>query len=64
MATTAEIKNGLCIEFNHDIYQFMGIPTRKAGQGNIFVRCRMKACEAAGFWSILSPQVMILPRPE
>ena len=43
MATTAEIKNGLCIEFNHDIYQFVEFQHVKPGKGNAFVRCRMKS---------------------
>jgi elongation factor P len=43
MATTAEIKNGLCIVFNHDIYQFVEFQHVKPGKGNAFVRCRMKS---------------------
>lgn len=43
MATTADIKNGLCIEFNHDIYQFIEFQHVKPGKGNAFVRCRMKS---------------------
>lgn len=43
MATTADIKNGLCIEFNHDIYQFVEFQHVKPGKGNAFVRCRMKS---------------------
>jgi elongation factor P len=42
MATTADIKNGLCIEFNNDIYQFIEFQHVKPGKGNAFVRCRMK----------------------
>jgi elongation factor P len=42
MATTAEIRNGLCIEFNNDIYQFVEFQHVKPGKGNAFVRCRMK----------------------
>lgn len=43
MATTADIKNGLCIEFNHDIFQFVEFQHVKPGKGNAFVRCRMKS---------------------
>lgn len=43
MATTADIRNGLCIEFNHDIYQFIEFQHVKPGKGNAFVRCRMKS---------------------
>jgi elongation factor P len=42
MATTADIRNGLCIEFNNDIYQFVEFQHVKPGKGNAFVRCRMK----------------------
>lgn len=43
MATTAEIKNGLCIVWNHDIFQFVEFQHVKPGKGNAFVRCRMKS---------------------
>jgi elongation factor P len=43
MATTAEIRNGLCIEWNHDIFQFVEFQHVKPGKGNAFVRCRMKS---------------------
>ena len=43
MATTAEIRNGLCIEYNHDIFQFVEFQHVKPGKGNAFVRCKMKS---------------------
>ncbi len=43
MATTADIRNGLCIEWNHDIFQFIEFQHVKPGKGNAFVRCRMKS---------------------
>ena len=43
MATTAEIRNGLCIVFNHDIFQFVEFQHVKPGKGNAFVRCKMKS---------------------
>lgn len=43
MATTADIKNGLCIVWNHDIFQFVEFQHVKPGKGNAFVRCRMKS---------------------
>lgn len=43
MATTADIRNGLCIEWNHDIFQFVEFQHVKPGKGNAFVRCRMKS---------------------
>ncbi len=46
MATTAEIKNGLCIEFNNDIFQFVEFQHVKPGKGNAFVRCRMKGLKS------------------
>lgn len=46
MATTADIKNGLCIEFNNDIYQFVEFQHVKPGKGNAFVRCRMKGLKS------------------
>ncbi len=42
MATTADIRNGLCIEFNHDIYQIVEFQHVKPGKGNAFVRTRMR----------------------
>ena len=46
MATTAEIRNGLCIEFNNDIFQFVEFQHVKPGKGNAFVRCRMKGLKS------------------
>jgi elongation factor P len=46
MATTADIKNGLCIEFNNDIFQFVEFQHVKPGKGNAFVRCRMKGLKS------------------
>jgi elongation factor P len=43
MATTAEIRNGLCIVWNHDIFQFVDFQHVKPGKGNAFVRCKMKS---------------------
>lgn len=46
MATTADIRNGLCIEFNNDIFQFVEFQHVKPGKGNAFVRCRMKGLKS------------------
>jgi elongation factor P len=43
MALTADIRNGLCIEWNHDIFQFVEFQHVKPGKGNAFVRCKMKS---------------------
>lgn len=43
MATTADFKNGLCIEFNHDIYTVVEFLHVKPGKGNAFVRTKLKS---------------------
>lgn len=42
MATTSDIKNGLCIEFNHDIYTIVEFLHVKPGKGAAFVRTKMR----------------------
>lgn len=42
MATTADIRNGLCIEFNHDLYVITEFLHVKPGKGPAFVRTKMK----------------------
>ena len=42
MASTADIRNGLCIDFNHDIWQFVEFLHVKPGKGNAFVRSKLK----------------------
>jgi elongation factor P len=43
MATTADIRNGLVIEFNHDLYQITEFQHVKPGKGAAFVRTRLKS---------------------
>lgn len=43
MATTADIRNGLCIEYNHDIYQIVEFQHVKPGKGPAFVRTKLKS---------------------
>lgn len=43
MATTADIKNGLCIEFNNDLYMVMEFQHVKPGKGPAFVRTKLKS---------------------
>jgi elongation factor P len=43
MATTADIKNGLCINHNNDIYQVIEFLHVKPGKGPAFVRTRIKS---------------------
>jgi elongation factor P len=43
MATTADIKNGLVIEFNHDLYSVTEFQHVKPGKGAAFVRTKLKS---------------------
>ena len=42
MATTADFKNGLCIEFNGELYQIVEFQHVKPGKGPAFVRTKLK----------------------
>lgn len=42
MATTTDFKNGLCIEFNNDIYKIVEFQHVKPGKGPAFVRTKLK----------------------
>ena len=42
MATTADFKNGLCLEFNNDLYTIVGFQHVKPGKGPAFVRTKLK----------------------
>ncbi len=43
MATTADFKNGLCIEFNNDIFTIVQFQHVKPGKGPAFVRTKLKS---------------------
>lgn len=43
MATTADFKNGLCMEFNHDIFTIVEFQHVKPGKGPAFVRTKLKS---------------------
>lgn len=43
MATTADFRNGLCIEFNNDIYTIVQFQHVKPGKGGAFVRTKLKS---------------------
>jgi len=43
MANTSDIRNGLCLEYNHDIFQVIEFQHVKPGKGNAFVRTKMKS---------------------
>ena len=43
MANTSDIKNGLVIEFNHDLYSVVEFQHVKPGKGPAFVRTKLKS---------------------
>lgn len=43
MATTADFKNGLCLEFNNDIFTIVQFQHVKPGKGPAFVRTKLKS---------------------
>ncbi len=45
MATTSDIRNGLCIEFNHGLWQIVQFQHVKPGKGAAFVRTKLKNLE-------------------
>ncbi len=42
MASTADFKNGLCLEFNNDLYVIVEFQHVKPGKGGAFVRTKLK----------------------
>jgi elongation factor P len=42
MATTADFRNGLCIEFNNELYVIVEFQHVKPGKGGAFVRTKLK----------------------
>ncbi|MGY5850854.1 elongation factor P [Salegentibacter sp. F14] len=43
MATTSDIRNGLCIRYNHDIFKIVEFLHVKPGKGPAFVRTKLKS---------------------
>ncbi|MEL6987797.1 MAG: elongation factor P [Bacteroidota bacterium] len=43
MANTSDIRKGLCIEYNNDIYSIVDFQHVKPGKGNAFVRTKLKS---------------------
>lgn len=43
MGSTSEIRNGLCINYNHDIYKVVEFLHVKPGKGPAFVRTKIKS---------------------
>lgn len=43
MATTSDIKNGFCFNYNHDVYKVIEFLHVKPGKGPAFVRTKLKS---------------------
>ena len=43
MANTSEIKNGLCLNYNNDVWKVVEFLHVKPGKGPAFVRCKLKS---------------------
>jgi len=43
MASTSDIRNGMCIHYNHDIYKIIEFLHVKPGKGPAFVRTKLKS---------------------
>ncbi|MBK7341060.1 MAG: elongation factor P [Saprospiraceae bacterium] len=43
MANTSDIRNGMCIDYNNDIYTIVEFQHVKPGKGNAFVRTKLKS---------------------
>ncbi|MCC6815789.1 MAG: elongation factor P [Saprospiraceae bacterium] len=43
MATTSDIRNGMCMDYNTDIYVVIDFQHVKPGKGNAFVRTKLKS---------------------
>lgn len=43
MATTADFRNGLCLEYNNDLYTIVQFQHVKPGKGAAFVRTKLKS---------------------
>lgn len=43
MATTSDIKNGFCFNYNHDVYKVVEFLHVKPGKGPAFVRTKLKS---------------------
>jgi len=43
MANTSDIKNGLCIKYNHDLFQIIDFQHVKPGKGAAFVRTKLRS---------------------
>ena len=53
MATTADFRNGLCLEYNNDLYTIVEFQHVKPGKGAAFVRTKLK-----GVFSMMDVEVI------
>ena len=51
MATTADIKNGLCIKHNDKLFQIIEFQHVKPGKGPAFVRTKMRQIESINIYT-------------
>ena len=50
MATTSDIKKGLCIVYNNDTYKITEFLHVKPGKGPAFVRTKLKSLKSGKQW--------------
>ncbi|MBK9733657.1 MAG: elongation factor P [Saprospiraceae bacterium] len=55
MANTSDIKNGLCLNYNNDIYTVVEFLHVKPGKGNAFVRTKLKSLTSGKVVEITFP---------
>ena len=53
MATTSDIRKGLCIKYNNDIYKIIEFLHVKPGKGPAFVRTKLKSVTSGKVLTIL-----------
>jgi elongation factor P len=53
MATTADIKNGMCIEYNDQLFSIVSFQHVKPGKGPAFVRTKLKNVKTGKLSTIL-----------
>ena len=55
MATTSDIRKGLCIKYNHDIYKIIEFLHVKPGKGPAFVRTKLKSVTTVSYTHLTLP---------
>ena len=53
MASTSDIRKGLCVKFNNDIYKIVDFLHVKPGKGPAFVRTKLKSVTLVRWLKIL-----------